>query len=84
MFYQVTGHSPRHFLNQTAMALSIPKERRDFLGHWLIGISGSNAYIHNARQVAEGVQKEVVDAFVQGAGCIDGTELLDELAKSCR
>ena len=76
-----TGHSPRHFLNQSALALNVSKERRDFLGRWSIGKSGSNAYIHTARQVIEEVQQEVVTALVKGTGFIDESELLDELAK---
>ena len=76
-----TGHSPRHFLNQAALALNISKERRDFLGRWSIGKSGSNAYIHTARQVVEEVQHQVVSSLVNGTACIDESELLDELAK---
>ena len=76
-----TGHSPRHFLNQAALALNVSKERRDFLGRWSIGKTGSNGYIHTARQVVEGVQQEVVTALVEGTGVIDESELLDELAK---
>ena len=76
-----TGHSPRHFLNQAALALNISKERRDFLGRWSIGKSGSNAYIHTARQVVEEVQHQVVSSLVDGTACIDESELLDELAK---
>ncbi|CAL1139486.1 unnamed protein product [Cladocopium goreaui] len=76
-----TGHSPRHFLNQAALALNISKERRDFLGRWSIGKSGSNAYIHTARQVVEEVQHQVASSLVNGTACIDESELLDELSK---
>ena len=76
-----TGHSPRHFLNQAALALNISKERRDFLGRWSIGKTGSNAYIHTARQVVEDVQQQVVSSLINGTACIDESELLDELAK---
>lgn len=76
-----TRHSPGQFLNQAALPLNIQKERRDFLGRWSIGKTGSNAYIHNARQVVEGDQQDVAHALVHGTGTIDDTELLDELAK---
>ena len=76
-----TGHSPRHFLNQAALALNISKERRDFLGRWSIGKTGSNAYIHTARQVVEDIQHQVMSSLVNGTACVDESELLDELAK---
>ena len=76
-----TGHSPRHFLNQAALALGVPKERRDYLGRWSIGRTGSNAYIHTARQVVDSVQLEVVGALLKGSGTIDESELLDELSQ---
>ena len=76
-----TGHSPRHFLNQAALSLGVPKERRDYLGRWSIGRTGSNAYIHTARQVVETIQMDVVNALLQGTGTIDESELLDEVAQ---
>ena len=76
-----TGHSLRHFLNQAALALNISKERRDFLGRWSIGKTGSNAYIHTARQVVEDIQHQVMSSLVNGTACIYESELLDELAK---
>ena len=76
-----TGHSARHFLNQAALALGVPKERRDYLGRWAVGRTGSNAYIHTARQVVEHVQLEVVNALTAGCSEIDETELLDEVAQ---
>ena len=76
-----TGHSPRHFLNQAALALGTPKERRDYLGRWAIGRTGSNAYIHTAMQVVETVQLDVVRALTGGTAEIDETELLDQLTQ---
>ena len=76
-----TGHSARHFLNQAALALGVPKERRDYLGRCVVGRTGSNAYFHTARQVVEQVQLEVVNALTTGCAEIDETELLDEVAQ---
>ena len=76
-----TGHSPRHFLNQAALSLSIPKEKRDYLGRWAIGRTGSNAYIHTARQIVESVQRDVMDALVKGTAVVDESELLDEVVQ---
>ena len=76
-----TGHSARHFLNQAALALGVPKERRDYLGRWAVGRTGSNAYIHTARQVVESIQLDVVKALTTGSAEIDETELLDQVAQ---
>eukprot|EP00435_Cladocopium_sp_Y103_P067033 s408_g29.t1 len=76
-----TGHSPRHFLNQAALSLGVPKERRDYLGRWAIGRTGSNAYIHTSRQVVESMQLEVVKALTTGSAEIDETELLEEITQ---
>lgn len=76
-----TGHSARHFLNQAALALGVPKERRDYLGRWALGRTGSNAYIHTARQVVETIQLDVMRALTTGSAEIDETELLDEVTQ---
>ena len=76
-----TGHSPRHFLNQAALALGTPKEKRDYLGRWSIGRTGSNAYVHTARQIVETVQIDVVKALTLGNAVIDETELLDQISQ---
>ena len=67
--------------NKAALALGVPKERRDYLGRWAVGRTGSNAYIHTARQVVEQVQLDVVNALTTGCAEIDETELLDEVAQ---
>ena len=48
-----TGHSARHFATQTAAAIGVDKEKRDYLGRWAIGRVGSNAYLHTSRQVVD-------------------------------
>ena len=75
------GHSARHFLNQAALALGVPKERRDYLGRWALCRTGSNAYIHTARQVVETIQLDVMRALTTGSAEIDETELLDEVTQ---
>ena len=74
-----TGHSPRHYLTQAAASLGVDKTKRDFLGRWSIGRTGSNAYLHTSRQVVEEVQHLVRDAIVLGAPVLDESELLEDV-----
>jgi transcription elongation factor Elf1 len=74
-----SGHSPRHFLTQAAASLGVDKTKRDFLGRWSIGRTGSNAYLHTSRQVVEEVQHLVRDSIVLGAPALDESELLEDI-----
>ena len=74
-----SGHSPRHYLTQAAASLGVDKTKRDFLGRWSIGRTGSNAYLHTSRQVVEEVQHLVRDAIVLGAPVLDESELLEDV-----
>ena len=74
-----TGHSPRHFLTQAAASLGVDKTRRDFLGRWAIGRTGSNAYLHTSRQVVEEIQQLVLESIRTGK--LDESELLEDLVQ---
>jgi hypothetical protein len=46
-----------------------------------VGRTGSNAYIHTARQVVETIQLDVMKALTTGSAEIDETELLDQVTQ---
>ena len=40
-----SGHSPRHTLPSWSASMGVPKEERDFLGRWNVGLQQSSHYI---------------------------------------
>ena len=54
-----TEHSERCWLASAAAVLSVPREKRDFLGRWHVSCSGDE-YIRTARGVVCGLQRDMV------------------------
>ena len=61
-----TGHSMRHVLPTIAAVLGTPKEQRDYLGRWHIGLHQSADYIHTCRQIVHDIQQRVCDKLSGG------------------
>ncbi|CAE7417306.1 unnamed protein product [Symbiodinium sp. CCMP2592] len=74
-----TGHSMRHVLPTIAAVLEVPKERRDYLGRWHIGLHQSSDYIHTCRQIVHDIQRRVCDKLSGGKPGYDEEELFEEL-----
>ena len=74
-----TGHSMRHVLPTIAAILGIPKEQRDYLGRWHIGLHQSADYIHTCRQIVHDIQQRVCDKLSGGKPGYDEEELFEEL-----
>eukprot|EP00439_Symbiodinium_sp_Y106_P053677 s6844_g7.t1 len=74
-----TGHSVRHVLPTIAAILGIPKEQRDYLGRWHIGLHQSADYIHTCRQIVHDIQQRVCDKLSGGKPGYDEEELFEEL-----
>ncbi|CAE7206607.1 unnamed protein product [Symbiodinium sp. CCMP2592] len=79
-----TGHSMRHVLPTIAAVLEVPKERRDYLGRWHIGLHQSSDYIHTCRQIVHDIQRRVCDKLSGGKPGYDEEELFDELREWLR
>lgn len=61
----LTEHSERHFLVNVAVAAQVDKEKRDFLGRWLIK-GGSSDYLTMSRQIVLEVQEVAVQFLTLG------------------
>ncbi|CAE7725645.1 RE2 [Symbiodinium sp. CCMP2592] len=79
-----TGHSMRHVLPTIAAVLEVPKERRDYLGRWHIGLHQSSDYIHTCRQIVHDIQRRVCDKLSGGKPGYDEEELFEELREWLR
>ena len=74
-----TGHSMRHVLPTISAVLGVPKEQRDYLGRWHIGLHQSSDYIHTCRQIVHDIQRRVCDKLSGGKPGYDEEELYEEL-----
>ena len=72
-----SGHSMRHVLPTLAAVFGEPKERRDYLGRWHVGLQQSSDYVHTCRQIVHGVQQLVGDKLSGGSPGYEEDELLD-------
>ena len=75
-----SGHSMRHVLPTIAAVFGVPKERRDYLGRWHIGLHQSADYIHTCRQIVHDIQRLVCDKLSGGKPGYDEEELLTQLS----
>ncbi|CAE7301562.1 unnamed protein product [Symbiodinium natans] len=74
-----SGHSMRHFLPTVSAIFGEPKDRRDYLGRWHVGLHQSADYLHTCRQIVLDVQKLVCDKLCGGKPGYDEDELFAEL-----
>ena len=73
-----TGHSMRHVLPTIAAIFGIPKEQRDYLGRWHVGLHQSADYIHTCRQIVHDIQRRVCDKLSGGQPGYDEEELFED------
>ncbi|CAE7488289.1 unnamed protein product, partial [Symbiodinium sp. CCMP2456] len=74
-----TGHSMRHVLPSMSAVFGVPKEQRDYLGRWHIGLHQSSDYIHTCRQIVHEIQSRVCDKLSGGKPGYNEEELFEEL-----
>ena len=79
-----SGHSMRHFLPTLAAVFGEPKERRDYLGRWHVGLHQSADYLHTCRQIVHDVQGLVCDKLSGGKPGYDEDELFGQLERPGR
>lgn len=70
-------HSERHFLPSTAALAEVPKDTRDFVGRWHLGLHQSSDYVFTARQVVRGVQARVMEYLFSVRNLDDEEELME-------
>ena len=73
-----SGHSMRHVLPTIAAIFGIPKEQRDYLGRWHVGLHQSADYIHTCRQIVHDIQRKVCDKLSGGQPGYDEEELFED------
>ena len=73
------GHSMRHVLPTLAAVFGEPKERRDYLGRWHVGLHQSADYVHTCKQIVHDVQRLTCDKLSGGRPGYDESELFTEL-----
>lgn len=79
-----TEHSERHFLPSVAAEAGEGAERRSFLGRWGIDSYAGSEYNLSARQIVIDLQGKVVRFLNEGKPGHDETELLEEIAETCK
>ena len=73
-----SGHSMRHVLPTIAAVFGVPKEQRDYLGRWHVGLHQSSDYIHTCRQIVHDIQRRVCDKLSGGKPGYDEEELFED------
>ncbi|OLP77412.1 hypothetical protein AK812_SmicGene42518 [Symbiodinium microadriaticum] len=73
-----SGHSMRHVLPTIAAVFGVPKEQRDYLGRWHVGLHHSSDYIHTCRQIVHDIQRRVCDKLSGGKPGYDEEELFED------